>query len=600
MDSTTILPSLTIGNFKAFRGINHIELAPLTILYGPNSSGKSSILQAILMLADTLALNGNTRDLGHDNRLRLACNQRTDLGSHANFTHGQGALRRSISLGFQARKSIIHPSCIRECSLPSILDEISGYQIVLHFSEPGPTDSPIANRIDVLYGKEKTRLLSYLLDSASDAFVPNEECITDYISWLEDLRLLADNWETPFCLWELTSSFGGHALLPWLANTRSDRLLILEPAAWAEEGEENPDPCRHSLSNQMIWLFKEMDLRSDELARILFAFDIDTQVITWRTQRLIRVDSPTTQGGTQKPLELRVSESMKNALQGAIELKSTCSRCTPDKLGMSEASVEFLRKLVVKGIFGLDDYSLEDSLYKIASLLCCFPVPLRFAGTIGHIGPLRPQPKRFYSTTSVYSNFPTSPPPEWLKKILQSSEAGIASCNNWLRRLDIDYSMKVIQSSDSVIGNYITVSLTDLATDTRHTLCDVGFGLSQIIPIITTAALSEGQLLMVEQPELHLHPRLQAELGNLFVESCTKVKPNQWIIESHSELLLLRVRRLIRDGAISSSSVKVIYVDPTRKGSRLKILRIGEDGEMLDDWPAGFFEDKLIEMEGLL
>lgn len=513
METTTILPSLTIGDFKAFRGINHIELAPLTIVYGPNSSGKSSILQAILMLADTLLLNGDTRGLEQGDRLRLACNSRTDVGGLKNFTHGQGALSRSISLGFQPGETIVPSSYLPGCTLPRILEEISGYQVIIHFSELNSAGSIAANRLDVLYGRSKSRLLSYRLDPSSDALVPDEACLAQYVSWLEEIILLAGDWKTTIQHWKLQHTFGGEALLPWLASRRSDNKLILEPAPWADEDGDSSDPDQHSQSNQMIWLFQEMAFRADELARILFSFNIDARVITRQARPAIRLGTVLFEEGSQKPLELRLSDSQFGVLRGAIRLTTRSTRCSPKQLGISSARMEFMLKTIEKLCPKATAGDSDDVLASLASSLSCFPVPLQFSRNISHIGPLRPQPRRFYSTTSLYSDYPASPPPpEWMKKLLQSSEAEIASCNAWLRRLDIDYSISVIQSSDSVLGDYFTVSLRHLATDTRHSLCDVGFGLSQIIPIITTATLSRSQLLMVEQPELHLHPRLQAEL----------------------------------------------------------------------------------------
>ena len=73
----------------------------------------------------------------------------------------------------------------------------------------------------------------------------------------------------------------------------------------------------------------------------------------------------------------------------------------------------------------------------------------------------------------------------------------------------------------------------------------------------------------------------------------------QWIIETHSELLIRRIQRRIEEGAISPSDVSVIYVDPRKdSGSEVIMLHLNEHGEFIDDWPSGFFEEGYNEMMG--
>ena len=67
---------------------------------------------------------------------------------------------------------------------------------------------------------------------------------------------------------------------------------------------------------------------------------------------------------------------------------------------------------------------------------------------------------------------------------------------------------------------------------------DVGFGVSQVLPVIVQSTLSKGNVILIEQPELHLHPRLQAELGSLFARCIEEPQHNQFIIETHSEHLI--------------------------------------------------------------
>lgn len=107
-------------------------------------------------------------------------------------------------------------------------------------------------------------------------------------------------------------------------------------------------------------------------------------------------------------------------------------------------------------------------------------------------------------------------------------------------------------------------------------------------------------MILVEQPETHLHPRLQARLADLFIDSTSVAgRGNQLIVETHSEHVLLRVQRRIREGSLTSDDVAVIYVDQDESGvATVQRLRLDGDGDFLDEWPSGFFDDRLDELLG--
>ena len=76
-------------------------------------------------------------------------------------------------------------------------------------------------------------------------------------------------------------------------------------------------------------------------------------------------------------------------------------------------------------------------------------------------------------------------------------------------------------------------------------LPDVGFGVSQILPFIVQSLASGGWIISIEQPEVHVHPKLQADLGDLLAEAIKEPRQNRFIIETHSEHLILRLQRLV-------------------------------------------------------
>jgi predicted ATPase len=148
--------------------------------------------------------------------------------------------------------------------------------------------------------------------------------------------------------------------------------------------------------------------------------------------------------------------------------------------------------------------------------------------------------------------------------------------------------------------------LIDRRTNTSVTHRDVGIGVSQVLPVLVHAYANEGKLIAIEQPEIHLHPALQAELGDLFIGSALGELKNTFILETHSEHLILRILRRVREttenklppGAtpVKPEDITVVYVDPTAKGSVVKPLTVTPDGDFAEPWPDGFFAERLADL----
>lgn len=132
-------------------------------------------------------------------------------------------------------------------------------------------------------------------------------------------------------------------------------------------------------------------------------------------------------------------------------------------------------------------------------------------------------------------------------------------------------------------------------------LQDVGSGIPYVLPVLYSA--TSGGLSMVQQPELHLHPALQSAVADIFIEELNEQNDSQFLIETHSEHLLLRVLRRIRDTErnkslsnsleLTNNQVAVYYFDPQVSGeTRVSALPISPLGDFYTDWPRGFFEER--------
>jgi predicted ATPase len=121
-------------------------------------------------------------------------------------------------------------------------------------------------------------------------------------------------------------------------------------------------------------------------------------------------------------------------------------------------------------------------------------------------------------------------------------------------------------------------------------LTEVGFGVSQVLPVLTLLYyVAEGSTVILEQPEIHLHPSAQAALADVIVAAAQRRKV-QVIVESHSEHFLLRLQRRVAEGLVEPSDIKLYFCDVTQGSSRLVPLELDIFGTIAN-WPRDFFGD---------
>ena len=220
---------------------------------------------------------------------------------------------------------------------------------------------------------------------------------------------------------------------------------------------------------------------------------------------------------------------------------------------------------------------------------------IRLLNSMVYLGPFRKAPQRFYSEQESSTSSDDSS--QVVKKLGQDS-VSLQAVNTWLKRLEIPYTLDVkrvtVDGDGSMDLGLLALTLDDHRSGATVTLADVGFGVSQILPIIAELNSRKESLICIEQPETHLHPRLQARLADLFMETVDSAgRQNQLIVETHSEHLLLRVQRAIREGSFNSSDLKVLYVDQSPEyGAFVQDIELNSRGEFVVPWPDGFFDDR--------
>jgi hypothetical protein len=246
-----------------------------------------------------------------------------------------------------------------------------------------------------------------------------------------------------------------------------------------------------------------------------------------------------------------------------------------------------------------------------------------------YLGPLRETPTRNFQPP----RFPD--PARWSSGLgawdaLQNgSDLLVDAVGNWLgdpenlnagcrverrKLIEMDYADPIVRAllANRVlddIDEQIGARLSDAPTTTRVVIVpdkldvelqphDVGIGISQVVPVIVTALDGSERLLAIEQPELHIHPRLQAEIADLFIEAIHNNK-HRFIIETHSEHLILRLLRRIRETEVNKAppnrtlrtdELAIYYLKQEDGSSRALEIEVDVKGEFIQPWPDDFFD----------
>jgi predicted ATPase len=214
-----------------------------------------------------------------------------------------------------------------------------------------------------------------------------------------------------------------------------------------------------------------------------------------------------------------------------------------------------------------------------------------------HIGPLRDFPKRAYRLTGESPRDVGQRGENWLNILLRarSRDKLVSEVNRWLDRLG--YSLRI----DWGKQGFVHPLLKD-KNGLEISLKDTGFGISQILPLLIQGfSCAPGTILILEQPEIHLHPKAQAELGDMLIAIASRGV--RLIIETHSEHLLLRLQRRIaeesinKDGLISPTDLSIYFIEQKDSGSVIHNVEVSNRGEFIDPPKKllAFFSDDYIE-----
>ncbi len=254
--------------------------------------------------------------------------------------------------------------------------------------------------------------------------------------------------------------------------------------------------------------------------------------------------------------------------------------------------------------------------YQNAGFLTQFALETeRALKSLAYLGPLREPPRRMYQWSGDT--------PDDVGQMGQYAIPALLAANEEGRKLNVAAKQRLLGFSEfvasqlkrlGVIRQFRVEPVADGRKDyevivetgaagVEVKLTDVGVGVSQVLPAIIQAFYCEpNSTVWMEQPEIHLHPQVQAELADVFIDAIhareNGVSRNvQLVIESHSEHFLNRLLRRVAEESVKPDDIAIYFADSHVDGARLEPIRINQFGEV-ENWPENFFGDEMADLTG--
>lgn len=532
---------IEVKNYKSFKTLK-LELKRINIILGPNNSGKSNILRFLLMLKQTfssslrspLILNGNIIKMGSFRNITYMYNSNNiilkyliDLEGKRDIYYSKRRMKKSELLKKLSKSKI-------ECEIHYSFDKkqkklfISNYKIV----------------------EDSTDKVIFEYNSKGKLII-NNQLKDDYIKSFNDLKQsIMNELDTFFRLFNQSKPE-----IEKIYNQIKSREIFV--------------PSEISLNRMSSFKEKIEDIK-------IAKFNIPVNLENFFPELYLM------------QYESKLHNYL-NTFFNSFELIFN-----PIKFYKEFAPFYSLSKSkeIIKSYFAVIK-EMFSTIMNISTFLRNYNTSfLNYFKNIYYLGPIRKYPKRYYPIISEIAGdvgIKGEFVPQLLKMIEQKNiyDELNKKISYWLKMFEMAKGVKI--EGYEKITELISIICKEYFSDIEVNILDMGFGTSQILPIIIEGFLiPNNSLLIVEQPEIHLHPRAQAILGDLFIDITQANK--KIIIETHSEHLFQRVQRRIGEGVISNEDVAFYYITMEKGGSKIQKLELDGNG-YIKNIPDGFFDE---------
>lgn len=614
-------------NFKSVRDRTELELGPLTVLAGANSSGKSTLIQSILLISQTLASRVSSRSVvlnGHLSKL----GQFDDLRSFKSLTN-------QIHIGWECEphsspfQNVVDAEDTVGNFIWSYVVDTDFRSVACDISFDVETGGPQRD-LEQLRPRLFSCNVACRVNTGDGAYPKSEFGVTraEQAGIEQTHKILRLSVQEPKDE-SLRSSLGYDVALD-----EDSRQELRE-----ERPPTEPVGCvlRHFLPLQLTVRYNRTATEAIAVAdticeipsrptRRLPRYFRDREVIIPKgvvdvlRKKLGQVVEPMLGGGS-----LFGHEADPSATVNIADWRNRVQRLQPSqrldlrrKIQAAPTLHDEICIAVRKG--RPDDFALAYRHLPGDVSDAVDYLTYQFSEKVRYLGPLRDEPKPLYPLAATVDPVDIGlkgehtaavldlhkiarvayvPADRFLQSVVDP-QPDIRSLGSavldWLRFLGVAEGIETRDSGK--LGHELKVVSTQAFP--AHDLTHVGVGVSQVLPILVVCLLAEADTtIIVEQPELHLHPRVQTLLADFFLSMSMLGK--QCIIETHSEYLInrLRFRLAAADTGGLTPAVKLYFVENKSGASRFREVRINEYGA-ITDWPEGFFDQSQRESEEIL
>lgn len=583
------LAALRVGNFKAFADTQRIPLKPITLIFGPNSAGKSSFIHS-LALAHEARFGRDKRNLARlDVHHTDLGGSAIDLGGFRQYVH-RGEARRRVEWGAELNVAAF------EGRLGQLLAPVETISFTVAIGielddqdRPRPGADPRVESVEIAGDGVELLRMSRRWNDRQGGILRLDRLASDHAILRQVLKAIVELATTseemrpedfdganeaiaellPELQVRIEQFFPSAVQLPRTESGDMTPASLLFPVSKGNRKEDIAQAVRFYLPRTLNELIKGLaDMLADELKRLQYLGPLRS----FPSRHLAfaeHEDANWYAGGGYAWDVVRRDDSVRETVNrwlGSDRLKTPYQLVVRSLVATDEIAQPLGEAL---GEIGDDALGLKAKFFDEEEM-----VPVE-DGT--------------YLVRSDIAHFVESIHPE-----IRDSET-VAS--------------QLLQALDSAEINRVReLVLVDQRTNTIVTHRDVGIGISQVLPVLVMAYGSQNKILAMEQPEIHLHPALQAELGDVFIESALGDRNNTFVLETHSEHLMLRLLRRVRETTenelpegmtpVRPEDVGVLYVQPDHHGVRVIDIPVTADGDFATSWPEGFFAERAEELFG--
>ena len=605
-----------IKNFKAYKQSDWIKLAPLTLIYGVNSSGKSAVIQSCRLISSLLRTITRPTSLSYPQRRRFAqpqdrgtrrsplmiplsgpdeTGQIFDFGDYQQIVFGQDRKKTiSFSVRYAPNSDVDKSVFATSFRIPA-----PTFEHKLEATLGGVKEDPMSARIECLKFSSKAAPVGrYLWRAIFEEDNPHE---------LDEIEHRFDDKEASKKIADLIPNGLDEFVLP-----------LCEFDLEAVDTDKIEIPRKRGRLEAHLFEISEESIRSLEAALEPLITNFFPEKTNWFKSNkrffvslsrsgyggVYCVDKTTAERSEKSPDDIWADFPDELEIEDHIPGKSKKSQKI--KLRLVTSPRDFLWPDAEDDPSGteIDDGFMTAQLIRGLCIASLRLYEMKFGNT-NHIPGFRGQPARYEGALDNRTS-PLSASLAYLAENPTTLDLVLQD----LEKLGID----LIANPQSARFAGARLDSFDFKPSGDQgiilTLADMGFGISQIIPILTAIRQRSGALshTLIEEPEAHLHPSLQGNLMEHFaINSRARIREafadlenqdppsrllerHDFVIETHSENLVTRLQKLIDQGKINNQHVSVVFCDQKDGVASTKEIKISSTGQLMDPWPNDFIE----------